>query len=458
MSSPRSIAIIGAGFSGTLVASHLLLLAKSPLNIHLIERTPGQFGRGVAYSTFANCHLLNVPAGNMSAFPDDKEHFLRWAKHREGCLVNEPWVQSVSASSFLPRKAYGDYLADILVNAERNAAPGVRLFRYYDEAIELTPGKPHAALRLSRAGTLYPDKVILALGNFPPGDPPLGNSSFYSSHRYFGNPWSPNVMAGIWPTKACLLIGSGLTMVDWTITLQQSGYTGTIHCISRRGLWPHAHQASKPVQSPLRVGTSLLDSLRQLRRSTANSPESWRAHIDALRPNTQELWKSLPLSEKRRFLRHLRPYWDCHRHRLAPVVAEHLKEMSKSGRLVQHIGRIQEYVENEKAVNVQICQRGSLKSYDVPVEAVVNCSGSETNYRKLERPLIRDLLAHGLVRPDPLEIGLDVDEDGALIDSDGKPSRQIYTLGPPQKGILWETTAVPELRGQAARLAARLMA
>jgi len=460
MSVPVKIAIVGAGFSGTLVAAHLLGQAESPLTVYLIERTPRQFGRGVAYSSGIECHLLNVPAANMSAFSDDPEHFLRWAKEREKRLIDPPWVTEVGPTSFLPRRAYGDYLSWVIDEAERAAGPEVRLERRVDKAIGLTIIPEGFSLRLLGGETLQVHKLVLAVGNFLPGNPTVADPRFYESPRYHGNPWSSEVLQDLLATQSCLLIGAGLTMADWAITLSEAGYRGTIHVLSRRGLWPLAHRPYTPVLFSIDLNAApqtVRAWLHQIRQCIRSTGCDWRAVIDALRPTNQALWKSLPLGERRRFLRHLRPFWDFHRHRIAPSIAMRLQALVDSGQLVRHVGRIMGYRETGRNVDVMIRQRGLDCVDSVRVDAVVNCSGSESDYRELQSPLIKDLLDQGLIHPDPLSLGLDVAHDGALVSGDGNPSHCLFTLGPPQKGILWETTAVPEIRGQAARLAALLL-
>jgi uncharacterized NAD(P)/FAD-binding protein YdhS len=460
MSVQVKIAIVGAGFSGTLVAAHLLRQTKSPLTVYLIERIPRQFGRGVAYSSGIACHLLNVPVANMSAFPDDPGHFLRWAKEREKSLINPPWVTDVAPTSFLPRRAYGDYLSWVIDEAERLAAPEVRLVRKLDKAVGISIIPDGVSLTLLSGETLQVRKVVLGLGNFLPGNPTVADPSFYESARYHGNPWSSEVLQDLLATQSCLLIGAGLTMADWAITLSEAGYRGSIHVLSRRGLWPKAHQSFSPVPfgiDPKAPPQTIRAWLHQIRQYIRFSGCDWRAVIDALRPTNQTLWKSLPISEQRRFLRHLRPFWDFHRHRLAPGIAKRLEVLVDSGQLVRHIGRVTDYRETGRDVEVLIRQRGLDRVDSVRVDAVVNCSGSESDYRELQSPLIKDLLDQGLSHPDSLSLGLDVAHDGALISADGKSSDCLFTLGPPQKGILWETTAVPEIRGQAARLATVLL-
>lgn len=454
---PNSIAIIGAGFSGTLAAAQLLRRADRPLSVHLVERSPAQFGRGVAYSTPAACQLLNVPAGNMSAYPEDPDHFLRWARTQASSLIDPPWVTAIAADAFLPRRAYGAYLRHTLDDAEQQARPGVRLRRVVDEVVGLDPDHDGIRLRLVGGETLVADRAVLALGNFRPGNPAIADPSFYDGAHYYGDPWAAGLLDRIFCADACLLIGSGLTMVDWVLTLSQAGYRGRIHAVSRRGLWPQAHAPFPAIEFGLRSNASpprVRVWLREIRQFIRFSRCDWRAAIDALRPMNQLLWQSLPLQERRRFLSHLRPYWDCHRHRIAPVIARELQLLVDSGQLTRHVGRIQNMRAMDSGVEVLLRERGCSENSILRVGAVLNCSGSESDYRKLDNPLVQALLARGLVRPDPLRLGLDVASDGALIDEHGVPSKCLYTLGPPQKGILWETTAVPEIRVQASQLAA----
>ncbi len=460
MSFPFRIAIIGAGFSGTMAAAQLLRQADRPLTIHLLERAAERFGRGVAYSTSAACHLLNVPAGNMSAYPEDSDHFLRWAGTQASSLIDPPWVTAVAPESFLPRRAYGAYLRQLLDDAERQAGQGVRLERVMQEAVGLDPESAGVRLRMAGGGTLVVDRVVLALGNFRPGNPAIANPSFYDGPHYHGDPWAPDLPQKVLRTQSCLLIGSGLTMVDWAIALSQVQYRGLIHAVSRRGLWPQPHARFAGVAFSLRTAGAVprvRDWLHQIRRFIRTGRCDWRAVIDALRPSNQALWQSLSHPERRRFLSHLRPYWDCHRHRIAPVISARLNALIESGQLVRHVGRIRELRDEGVDVEVVIRERGNAATSLFRVGAVLNCSGSESDYRKLDSPLVQDLLARGLARPDPLRLGLDVDGDGALIGRHGVSSETLYTLGPPQKGILWETTAVPEIRVQAERLAASLL-
>ncbi|MCL1474113.1 FAD/NAD(P)-binding protein [Argonema antarcticum] len=458
---PIAIAIIGGGFSGSIVAAHLLRNATFPLNIKLIERRP-TFGRGVAYGTKYGCHLLNVPAAKMSAFPDDPEHFLRWVQ-KEAQSRGNLMLSIVKPDTFVPRKIYGEYIQAVLDEAEAAAKENVQLERIKNEAVSISPDANGATVSLSTGQTLRAEKVVLALGNFPPTDPAIQDRSFYTSLRYVSYPWSPHALTDIDPKDAVLLIGSGLTMLDLAVALKEQGHAGAIHVVSRHGLLPYPHKFTTPYPAFLSVEgapktiRSLVRLVREEVKNAIARGYDWRAVLDSLRPLTQQLWQQLPLEEQRRFLRHVRIYWEVHRHRVSPGVADIVADMLHSEQMVVHAGRIQAYDEDDEAVDVAIRKRHTTDLEVVRVARVINSTGTECDYRKFGHPLIQNLRSHGFIRSDALAIGLDVSPNGALLDVDGVVSQILYTLGPPRQGRLWETTAVPEIRVQAQELARELL-
>lgn len=249
-------------------------------------------------------------------------------------------------------------------------------------------------------------------------------------------------------------------MVDWAVALKNSGYQGFIHTVSRRGLRPQTHSVAK-TKSPLiaaNPAATVRQGLRQLRGQIQETAGDWRAVIDSLRPVSQTTWFELPLAEQKRFLCHLRSYWDAHRHRLAPSIGEVLASLLDSGQLLAHVGRVASYQATPTDVYVTLQTCGKAGQHTLQVDAVVNCSGSESDYRKLSCSLVKNLLSQNLATPDALKLGLAVSEEGALLDTGHRASESLFTLGPPQKGLYWETTAVPEIRVQAAKLARHLLA
>lgn len=450
------IAIVGGGFSGTMTAVQILRATRQPLDLHIIERKP-PLGRGVAYGTRYGSHLLNVPAGKMSAFPSEPDHFLKW-------LQSHPEMLSAPAepTTFAPRKVYGAYVQSLLAEAEARVPVDVNVTHWTDEAIDLDVWDDHVTINLESGESIQVDRVVLAIGNFPPGHPHLADRTFFASERYAGDPWSKGNLDAVNAEDTVLLIGSGLTALDLTLGMRERGFQGVVHMLSRRRQLPQRHQKADPypayLKDPLpKTVRGLIRAVRAELKAAAAKRIDWRPVLDALRPRTQEIWHTLPLEEQRRFLSHVRPYWEVHRHRMPPDVAALVDEMVASKRLHTHGGRLLSLEEKDGGVEVRYRPRLATEDTVIKVDRVINCTGPECDYRRMRHPLIASLLGQGLVRPDDLALGLDNDAKGGLLDAEGNSKGVLYTIGPLRKGTLWETTAVPEIRVQAEELAATLL-
>lgn len=445
-----TIAIVGGGFTGATLAAQILRKSSSCVSVTLIERG-ARLGRGVAYGTQCLEHLLNVRASNMSAYADDPEHFLRWAR-----LSHDPGVKP---GDFLPRQVYGRYVASLL-QQEIELHPGQLEYRQ-DEAVSLARTGNMAEIRLRSGQTVLANKVVLALGNFPPSDPRLPGKA-PDSRRYVSNPWAASAPGDVAHDSSVLLVGSGLTSVDAAIALRRRGFSGTIHVLSRRGLLPQAHKAHSSwprfwdERSPKTV-RGLLRLLRTQVEAAERQGSDWRAVMDSVRPLVQGMWRSLPHHEQRRFLRHVRPHWDVHRHRVAPEIGAWLTDELASRQTQIHAKRITGYAEQLDGVDVTYRDRATGELQSLRVDQVVNCTGPESDCRKVDNPLLANLMRQKMACPDPLFLGLDVSADGALIDANGAASDLLYAVGPVRKGSLWETIAVPEIRVQVAELSSLLL-
>jgi uncharacterized NAD(P)/FAD-binding protein YdhS len=457
----RCVAIVGGGFSGTMVAVHLLKTAAAPLTVVLIERA-SQMGRGAAYGTSELSHLLNVPAAKMSAYPDEPDHFLNWVR-AEGSRFGWPESSAVEAGTFVPRLLYGAYLGEQLRQAAQSAADGVRLEKISDEAagLKMVDGRARIALKSGRV--LSADRVVLAWGNFPPPVPGAAADHFGRSARYIGNPWLPGALSRVGEDNPVLIVGSGLTMADAVLSLRNAGHRGTIHVVSRHGLLPQPHRAAEPYPAFIdaqKIPSAARKILRLLRKEVGKAGRGghdWRAVLDSMRPLIPKIWRSLGVKEQARFIRHARPYWDVHRHRLPPQVFKILDDLREEGRLKVQAARIEGFKEKDGAVEVSLRPRHSDKREILTAGFVINCTGPECDLSRLKDPLIASLLAQGLIRPDPLRLGMDVNTLGALLDRGGHPSAVLFTLGASMKGLLWESIAVPELRVQAQALCRNLI-
>lgn len=462
----RTFAIIGAGFGGTMTCAHLLrhlaALARDgswesdePFQVYLIERS-GRFTAGVAYSTTSTGHLLNVPAGRMSALPDDPDHFLRWARRHD---------PKITGGTFVPRPLYGKYLAAILEEADAAAGSSVRLTRVPRGAASIRVEESGVEIELDGGSRISADVAVLAIGNFPPGNPPIADPAFYSSWRYAKDPWGPGVL-DVEPDGQILLLGTGLTMLDIAIALKERGHRGAIHAVSRRGLLPQPHRVSirPPAAHPRpatldqwpRTARGLLHALRAEVRAAAAKGVDWREVVTSLRHDTPAIWKSLSERERSRFLRHLRPFWETHRHRAAPETATPIAELIARNELVVHAGRVLGYSESRGGVDARVLMRGVEKETTLHIARVINCTGPETDVRKVEDAFVQRLVHDGIVRPDALGLGLDTDASGAVVSAGGRVQDRLMLVGPLRKGQLWENTAVPELRGETLAMAKRL--
>jgi len=448
----RTILIVGAGFSGTAVAISLLRLPHSqPLRVVLVEREA--MARGTAYGRQHRSYLLNVPAGRMSASSADPMEFLAFAQRGR---------PDATAADFLPRELYGEYLESSLAGASQAAPSHVQLERIRGHviALEREHRGPGLHLHLENGLTVAADTVVLALGN--PAPKPLPGSEHVRDGGYVADPWRapPEFRAG----ETVLLVGTGLTMADIALAGDSSAQGGaTIHAISRHGLIPTPQREARQIEP--RSGAGMLAraaslSVRRLLRAVRALAEDievrggdWREAITLVRNLLPALWQRLPLGERRRFLRHVRGYWEVHRHRLPERTWSALNELWRSGRLQVHAGRIERIEPAGRQVRVRWRARGARNAATLLVDRVINCTGPDYDARHSRERLWRSLLAQGIAVADPLGLGIRTDERGALIDASGRVSGTLYYVGPMLRPRYWETTAVPELRVHAERLA-----
>ena len=408
----------------------------------LIERRP-RAGEGLAYGDAAPGHLLNVRAKGMHAFPDDPAGFTRWLARRG---------EGFSPDCFVPRLVYGEYLRDLLAR-EMARQPG-RIALVQGEAVAIALGEDRARISLAGGGAVEADLAILALGNLPPHDPP-GFGPHLPADLYAADPWTAEATTGLGAEDTVLMLGTGLTMVDMALRLVDEGFRGRILALSRRGLLPHRHGVQQPFVSiserPAPRASTLVREVRQRAEAVG-----WRNAVDELRPYTQSLWRAATRDARARFLRHLRPWWDIHRHRLAPTVAERIGAMLASKLLatIAASTRLAEPAAGGLAVTIK--PRGRAGEEVLTVRRAINCTGPQGNLTAATDPLLRQLTADGLIRPDAPRLGIDVDAAARTIAADGTANAALYAVGPMTRGASWEVVAVPDIRQQVWALARHL--
>lgn len=437
MKTAGRIAIVGAGFSGAALA--IQLLRRGAAAVTLVERS-GDFGPGLAYGTRCERHLLNVRSGWMSLIADDPDHFVRWLRS-EG-LGADP-------QGFALRSDYGRY---IRASLEAEASPG-RLTTIAGEVRELRFEAECVVLELTDGRQVGAEAAVLATGNPAPARLGLAGLDKLGG-RCIADPWAAGALDAVGPDEDVFLVGTGLTAVDVLLGLESRGWRGRVAAVSRRGLLPRTHGPASTEREASVPDGRLSQRLAAVRRRAATRP--WTEVMDELRPHGQALWLDASPTERRRFLRHLRPWWDVHRHRMAPEIGAAVDGWRDEERLAVAAGRLVSVHGDDGGLSVTWRPRGQEAAVETRAGRLINCTGPQGDLSRAGEPLLDELLGAGAARTDPLRLGLDVDAEGRLMTSDGRVQTRVYAMGPLLRGLLWESVAVPEIRVQADRLAERL--
>jgi uncharacterized NAD(P)/FAD-binding protein YdhS len=455
----QRVAIVGGGAAGALAAVHLLRepRERGGLEIELIDRT-GAFGAGVAYGTEDPLHLLNVPAVRMGAIHGHPEHFHEWLAER-----GEP----VAEEAFLPRGLYATYIRDLLARAEREAS-GARLRRRGGEVVAIAeqhgPGVAPLELTFADGERLSADRLILALGPLGAGDPIRVPAELKRSGVYVADPWEAGALDPVRGDRSVLIVGTGLTMVDVALSLGEVKDGPRIRAVSRHGLVPRRHRRDltnlRRFHIPMDTGELepvVAAVFAQICR-VSQQGDDWRDVIDSMRPVSPQLWRSLNVEDKERFLTEFQRLWDVHRFRMAPDVADRFEALEASGRVVTEANAIVSVEPQGKRARVFLRTPGSHELDAVEVDRVVNCSGAGCDLRRQAPPVLAGLLAAGRARPDELGLGLDVAERGAVLDAEGAESERIFVVGSLRKGVEWEAIGVTEIRDHSGAIARQIVA
>ncbi|WP_313412727.1 FAD/NAD(P)-binding protein, partial [Rhodospirillum rubrum] len=448
--------IIGGGASGALLAWNLLARQAFDGPVTLVEPR-ARLGLGVAYGDARSFHLLNVPAGAMGIDPDDPGDFLDWLRRRpaEGRWAD---LATTTADAFVPRAAFGDYLSSRLDPFLAEGRLRHRRARVVD--LQRAPGRGAWVATLDDGTTERGGRVVLALGNNQSA-PIRVRSDDGCVPGLHETPWlAPKRL----PADASVLIlGTGLTMVDVVIALAEDGHRGPIHALSRRGRLPLPQVSGlpkQPVKLPLGADSlgiaGLLHHIKAQARAEVAAGGDWRSVMDGLRAPSKALWPLLAETDKRRFLRHLLPRWNLLRHRLPPVSLERIETLRQSGALTLHAGRLRDVRRDTDGLFHVLYQDRAEGLRPLCVDVILNCTGSCPEGRFTANPLLATLFEKGQVALGPAGLGVAVTAQGQVLSAGGRTYRTLFALGPLVRGAQWECTAIPDIRQDAAALAATL--
>jgi uncharacterized NAD(P)/FAD-binding protein YdhS len=445
----QTIIIVGGGLSSRLLSLNLMRLSrKRKITIVIIEKN--RLDRlGDAFSTGEDYHLLNVTVNKVSNYPDEPNHFLHW-------LIREEY--NYNENSYVSRKIYKKYVKAIFENECRSQSQNINIILVNGQVTQINVHEKFVVV--DRMKLIKGDKVVLAIGNFKPSEIHLDNNTYLNNQGYHPSAWDDGLYDNFDEDEPILIIGSGLTMVDVLLSLNARNHRGKIIVISAHGYLPVSHTFHTGYTSyynEISNAENLLEIFRIVRmhiQKAALSNIAWHAVIDALREDTQKIWGKLNSNDKKSFFEHLRHIWGVARHRMPPENAAVITDLFNAKRVILSAGRITKITSiDNKRFSVLYRERTTGKIISETVSHIINCMGPAANLKNIKDPLLCSLFSDSICDSDTLGLGINSLADGTVIDRNGNFSDYLFVLGPPARGVLWESTAVPEIRIQSCEIA-----
>lgn len=445
---PVDLLVIGGGASAVALMAALGRKAH-PLSLVIVERSAAQ-GLGIAYGTECDHHILNVPAQMMGIEATEPGGFMDWI------LTNEFPLQG---TDFVSRQIYGRYLQEVL-QRELSESGGVL---WKGEIVALKAVSQGFSAQGADGQTVLARQVVLAIGHAPLEVPRCAIRGTLDQ-RLIRNPWSQEGYQHTDQIESIGILGTGLTAMDVVGQLDKQGFTGEIVLISRRGLLPLASQGEgAAVEISLSAETLALPLLKLVRwtiaqaRQLSRNGKDWRSLVDAFRPHLPAIWRRLTARERGQFLRHLRPYWEVLRHRMPVQVRLRVEQLQREGRLKIVRGRVRELDFDRSAIVLGITISQASGNHKLVVNRLFNCTGSGA--LKVDRlpGVLCGLHNQGLLVVDRDGLGIHTTPEGAVIDCKGDIVTGCYVIGPLRRAADWESTAMREIREQAAVVAKGLL-
>ena len=443
------VVVVGSGFSAIAVVCNLVRKFPPSASIAVIGDDPG-FGRGTAYRTEMHLHRLNVPAARMSLFMDRPADFVEWLRRTK---------RPSRDADFASRSDYGLYVRDTLADLLRHRADRCRVDFIKAKATGCVERYPGAlGFLLEHGGEIAGRHVVLCLGL---GNAKLpvdtGGLGIATRSHVIENPWRLSWLTHVGPQDRVCILGSGLTMIDQVLGLRSHGHRGRIDVLSRRGLAPHGHARDPKPPAAIEIdakAATLSQILHNIRRQVRSGTD-WRSLMDGLRHRTQGIWQDLAPAERSRFLRHALPWWNIHRHRVAPDIYDRFEQLRQQGVIDFHAGYLKKLTDAGDRIDIEYRKRGGRETCVLSVDWIVNCTGME-RAGLAHSPLLQEMRRQGFVVADPLGLGISVDRNSQALNSEGGVQSKLYAVGALTAGQFWEITAVPDIRAQAEQVAAQI--
>jgi uncharacterized NAD(P)/FAD-binding protein YdhS len=451
------IAIIGGGYAGAVLALHLARGARRPLKVVIVEPR-SELGAGLAYSIRGDVCRLNAPAHKLGVSPEPEDSLLAWLEAEHPELLGDPAAVG-PGWGYVARHWFATFVRWHLERALADSH--VSLGHLRASATDIGRRGEDLVVHLSDGTSIRSARTVVTTSYGPPAPPREFPQSLTAAPGFINDPWQIDRIEAIDRDSDVLVIGTGLSMLDVAATLIAQRHRGRIFALSRHGLVARANgpcEASPDIDLASWSERGLSHYVKRVRAEIDRveaAGGTWRDVFESLRLGSGSLWARLTLDEKRRFLRHLRSHYDAHRFRATPDVAETVDEARRDGRLQIVAGRIAGVRILRTGFAVQVAPRArDVNLWTLKIGTIVNCTGPKQKLDPAGGGFLGALIARGLARPDPLGLGLDVDERFRLTDS----GAELFAISALTRARFGDVVGAPDIARQAIRLAEQLIA
>lgn len=489
MAIPADLAIVGGGSTATSFLAQLISVlgdeAHDGSKRIIVFEPLAQVGPGEPYAADLPSNLLNIPAAKMSAFADDRGHFLRWIESSGPAILDKYGIERLETDAFLPRALFGEYLQDVWAELRHCAERlGIAVHRVPARVDDITLDSEGGDARLETpVGEFFARRIVLCNGNLPT----VSYADLSGYHGYFNTPYPVIDLARKIGRKARVgIIGSSLSAIDAIVALKESGHTGRVIAVSRSGKLPAVRST---VASPVPIApptaqeiTALADSgsqgltleaiftflssrldaagcaldladilgqgdtaqemLQYEIAASSAGPRSWQAVAISLNDTIEHAWRLMPETERRRFYTQWRSVWMTRRATFPMSNALKIQDYLADGSLEIHKGgRNMSILAVADGFEIRLPDSNG-QPVSQHVDFVVNATGMSTDVATSQDTLVRSLLKRGIACADPYG-GFQLHFDtGSLLDSKGRIVENIRVLGSLAAGTYFWTMSL----------------
>lgn len=450
------IAIIGGGFTGAAVALHLLRHFP-PGEVRIVIFEPrAKLGAGLAYDTAEPVHRTNVPPLRMSVYPEDPEHFLRWLQATDA-MRDDSQVMHTDGQPYPQRALFGQFMDSLL----RPHVEAGTIEHWQTKAIDAVAADGGWVIKTEDNRQLRTWTAVLAVSHPPPALPaalrPLaGHSGLIADTTRAG------AFDGIDASERILVVGNGLTAADTVAALKHRGHRGPILSLSRRGLRSKGHSPQEQefeadfTTEPAKRASELLFRIRHTVKRAKADGLTWHPIINAVRTQNEDIWRALPVAERRRLARHARPFWDVHRFRVAPQVERVLDAAIADGSLSILAATIASAKAQDDGIEVEFKIRATRKTERHLFDRVIVTTGPAHGGILHTQPLLSSLSGAGKLIACPTGLGIACDEDANALNAAGRAEASLLIAGPLARGTFGELIGITQVAAHAAFVAGRI--